>query len=202
MTPATTSPTGAIEIWTGAESTGAGSTVAQIPKARQISPRRATAPTATASLRSGWRCVLSDTTQGYGSPAHPTGTRQMSASASIRAMRACSGRLAVAAWAWASIPALALGGCSSVASRDVTLTNKTDRTIRVTGACVEDDPHTVDPGQTDNALFLGADCVIDNGDGLNGILGCVTLRHRHTNVALGDLRPISGPSDCSRSGNH
>jgi hypothetical protein len=95
---------------------------------------------------------------------------------------------------------VALGGCSSVASRDVTLTNKTDTTIRVSGACVEDDPHTVDPGQTDNTLFLGADCVIDNGDGLHGILGCITLRHRHTDLALDDLRPIGGPSDCSRSG--
>ena len=82
---------------------------------------------------------------------------------------------------------------------NVTLTNRTGRAIRVTGNCV-DDPHSVAPGQTDNALYLGADCRIDNGDGLHGLRGCVTLRHRHTVLTEQRLRKIREPNDCWRAG--
>lgn len=33
-----------------------------------------------------------------------------------------------------------------------------------------------------NELYLGAQCPIDNGDELDGMLGCVTLKTSHTNI--------------------
>jgi hypothetical protein len=92
---------------------------------------------------------------------------------------------------------LSLSACDfSTPSADVTITNDTGQRIRVTGNCVVDDPHDLAPGVTDSMLFLGADCRIDNGDGLDGVLGCITLTETHTDLTLADLRPISGADDC------
>lgn len=92
-------------------------------------------------------------------------------------------------------------GCDfSMGDPNVTLKNETGQEIRVDGNCVTDDPHSLGQGQTDNYLYLGADCRIDNGDGLDGILGCVTLTHQHTVLTLAKLRRITGPNDCWGSG--
>jgi hypothetical protein len=88
-------------------------------------------------------------------------------------------------------------GCGlTTGSADVTLTNDTGQVIRVTGNCTDADASELRPGQTVNMLYLGADCRIDNGDGLHGVLGCVTLSEKHTDLTRADLRPIAGPEDC------
>ena len=95
---------------------------------------------------------------------------------------------------------LAAGCDFSMGDANVTLTNATGQVIRMTGSCIRDDPHTVNPGEMDNYLYLGANCRIDNGDGLDGIPGCVTLSHRHTALTMAKLRKIAGPDDCWGSG--
>ena len=97
--------------------------------------------------------------------------------------------------------ALGVVGCSD-ASAQVTVTNQTRQTIRTTGNCVEDDPHTLQAGQTDNQYYLGAQCRIDNGDGLHGMLACITLRTSHTVITNADLHNPPGPNDCWGSGTH
>lgn len=98
--------------------------------------------------------------------------------------------------------ALLLSGCSENVdpSPAVTVTNHTTMTIRISGNCVADDPHTLAPGVTDNELYLGAQCRIDNGDGLNGVLGCITLKAAHTDITAADLRNPPGPNDCWGAG--
>ena len=92
-----------------------------------------------------------------------------------------------------------VAGCGS----DVTLpdggtsvTNRTERTVRLTGNCVPDDAQTLAPGDTDTNVYAGADCRVDDGDGMDGILGCLTLSARKTDLTMAALRPISGEADC------
>ncbi len=92
-----------------------------------------------------------------------------------------------------------LVACSD-ASPNVTVTNKTNYTIRLTGNCVPDDAHELAPGGTDKDLYLGAQCRVDNGDGLNGMLACVTLKTAHTDITAGDLQDPPGPNECWGSG--
>jgi hypothetical protein len=94
---------------------------------------------------------------------------------------------------------VALTACSNP-SPNVTFTNKTNETVRLTGNCVADDAHELAPGATDNDLYLGAQCRIDNGDGLNGTLACVTLKTAHTEITASDLHNPPGPNDCWGSG--
>jgi hypothetical protein len=93
-----------------------------------------------------------------------------------------------------------LAACSDT-SPDVTVTNRTDRTIRLSGNCVADnDAYTLAPGETSNDFYPGSQCRIDDGDGLKGMLGCVTLKSSHTNVTVADLRDPPGPDQCWGSG--
>lgn len=94
---------------------------------------------------------------------------------------------------------VALTGCSDP-SASVTVTNRTGQTIRLTGNCVADDPHTLDPGVTDNELYLGAQCRVDNGDGLDGMLACITLKTAHTDITASNLRDPPKPDQCWGSG--
>lgn len=98
------------------------------------------------------------------------------------------------------VAACAVAGCSSP-SADVVVTNRTGRTIRLTGSCVADDPHTLAPGTRDDYYYLGAQCRIDDGDGRHGVLGCVTLATRHTDVTRADLHRPPRPGECWKSGN-
>lgn len=62
---------------------------------------------------------------------------------------------------------------------EVSLTNG-PQTIRITGNCTDDDAIDVSPGQTvRDAFYADSYCRIDNGDGLNGMLGCVKLASAH-----------------------
>lgn len=106
-------------------------------------------------------------------------------------------RLAQSVAALATMTALV--ACSDP-SPDVTVTNRTRETIRLSGNCVPDDPYTLDPGETSGSFYLGAQCRIDNGDGLNGMLGCVTLASAHTDVIPADLRHPPNPDECWGSG--
>lgn len=89
----------------------------------------------------------------------------------------------------------ALAGCRDV-SPSVTVTNRTHQTIRVYGPCIQDDAYELSPGETVNQFYFGAQCTIDNGDGLKGILGCVTLRTQHTNITQADLRDRPSTEQC------
>lgn len=94
---------------------------------------------------------------------------------------------------------VSVAGCSDPSAL-VTVTNRTGQTIRLTGSCVADDPHTLDPGETDTGLYLGADCRVDNGDGVTGMLACITLNTAHTDITVGALRNPPGPGQCWGSG--
>lgn len=96
------------------------------------------------------------------------------------------------------VGALTLTACSvPELDSDVSLTNGTHQTIRITGDCTEDDAFFMSPGQTVTAAFYADSyCRIDNGDGLDGMLGCVRLTSAHTTVTLADLRRPPGPNDC------
>ncbi|WP_425955806.1 hypothetical protein [Xylanimonas sp. McL0601] len=104
-----------------------------------------------------------------------------------------------AATAVLTVALLGLTACNTP-SLDVTVTNRSTQTIRIGGNCVADDPHTLEPGDSDSAYYLGAQCRIDNGDGLDGMLGCVTLATAHTDLTDADLRDPPGPDDCWGSG--
>lgn len=94
---------------------------------------------------------------------------------------------------------LVLLGCSvdsTLPDGGTSVTNRTNIEIRLTGNCVPDDPQTLEPGDTDNDVYAGAECRVDNGDGEDGVLGCLTLRHTHTDLTLDALRQIRGPDDC------
>lgn len=95
--------------------------------------------------------------------------------------------------------AVALAACRDV-DPSVTVTNSTQETIRVTGNCIQDDAYMLAPGQTVNQFYLGAQCRIDDGDGLHGMLGCVTLKTRHTVITVKDLRDPPGLDQCWGSG--
>jgi hypothetical protein len=93
----------------------------------------------------------------------------------------------------------ALLGCSvdlSLPDGGTSVTNRTKIEIRLSGNCVPDDPQTLEPGDTDNDVYAGADCRVDNGDGEDGVLGCLTLRQKHTDLTLDALLKITGPDDC------
>lgn len=80
---------------------------------------------------------------------------------------------------------------------EVSLTNGTQQYIRITGNCTDDDAIDMSPGQTvRDAFYADSYCRIDNGDGLNGMLGCVKLASAHTQVTLAELRRPPGPNDC------
>lgn len=76
---------------------------------------------------------------------------------------------------------LLLVGCREP-SAGVTLRNDTGSYIRFYGACTDADAADLNPGETSNMLYLGEKCTLDDGDGLKGILGCITLRTEHTVV--------------------
>jgi hypothetical protein len=102
----------------------------------------------------------------------------------------------------AGAAALALAVCTgcSNASPDVRVTNSTTQTIRLSGNCIDDDAYMLSPGATVNGFYLGAQCRIDNGDGRDGMLGCVTLKAKYTDIAQADLRNPPGPNQCWGSG--
>jgi hypothetical protein len=104
-----------------------------------------------------------------------------------------------AAAAALALAVLGLASCNDPRA-DVTVTNRTNQTIRLTGNCVADDPHTLEPGMTDDYLYLGAQCRVDNGDGLHGMLACITLATSHTDVTQADLRDPPGPDACWGTG--
>jgi hypothetical protein len=96
-------------------------------------------------------------------------------------------------------PLLALLGCSvdlNLPDGGSSVTNRTEIEIRLSGNCVPDDPQTLEPGDTDNVVYAGADCRVDNGDGEDGVLGCLTLRQNLTDLTREALRKITGPDDC------
>lgn len=98
---------------------------------------------------------------------------------------------------------LILVGCGldfNLPDGSISVTNRTTGAIRLTGNCVPDDAETLEPGETDTNLYSGADCRVDNGDGLDGILGCLTLRTKHTDLTIEALRRITGPDACWGSG--
>jgi len=94
--------------------------------------------------------------------------------------------------------AVTLTGCSGQPLPDGTTTvkNLTGEMIRVTGNCTPDDAQTLMPGDTTNDVYLGAQCRIDNGDGLDGMLACVTLSTRHTVITAADLKDPPSPDQC------
>lgn len=99
--------------------------------------------------------------------------------------------------------ALVLAGCGldfNLPDGSISVTNRTAETIRLTGSCVPDDAETLEPGDTDTNLYAGADCRVDNGDGLDGVLGCLTLTSKHTDLTMEALRPVTGRDDCWGSG--
>jgi len=99
-----------------------------------------------------------------------------------------------------AIAVAGVAACSDT-SPDVTVTNRTDQTIRLSGGCVADnDAYTLGAGETSNDFYPGSQCRIDNGEGLNGMLGCVTLKSAHTDVTPADLRNPPGPDECWGSG--
>ena len=83
---------------------------------------------------------------------------------------------------------LTLVGCSDMPYGSTTVTNGTGEMIRVTGNCVSDNALTLMHGQTTNDVYLGAQRRIDNGDGLHGMLACVTLSAAHTDITPADLK--------------
>jgi len=98
-----------------------------------------------------------------------------------------------------AIALAAAGGCSN-ASPEVTVTNRTNQSIRLTGECIDEDAYTLRPGETANQFYEGAECRIDDGDGLNGMLGCIRLAASHTDVTQADLRNPPSPDQCWGSG--
>lgn len=98
-----------------------------------------------------------------------------------------------------AIAVVVAGGCSDT-SPEVTVTNRTNQSIRLTGNCVADDAYLLRPGEAANQFYRGAECRIDDGDGLNGMLGCVRLTARHTDVTQADLRNPPSPDQCWGSG--
>lgn len=96
--------------------------------------------------------------------------------------------------------AASLAGCASLPSGDTNVTNRTSTTIRISGNCTPDDAALLGPGESDSFVYLGSQCRIDNGDGLNGMLGCVTLKAAHTDITPADLQRPPGPNECWGTG--
>jgi hypothetical protein len=93
-----------------------------------------------------------------------------------------------------------LNACSALPTGNTTVTNGSGEMIRVTGNCVPDDAQTLMPGQTTNDAYSGAQCRIDDGDGLHGVLACVTLSVAHTDITRADLKQPPRPDQCWGSG--
>ncbi|RNL81110.1 hypothetical protein [Nocardioides marmorisolisilvae] len=104
------------------------------------------------------------------------------------------------AWMWIAALAIGMSGCSEP-SPNVTVTNKTGQTIRLSGNCIQDDAYELDPGESSNDFYLGAQCRVDDGDGsMKGMLGCVTLKTAHTDITPSMLRDPPKPDECWGSG--
>lgn len=78
------------------------------------------------------------------------------------------------------VPA-ALSGCGDAPDGATTVVNMTNQNIRLTGDCV-DDPVSLAPGESSKWFYSGSECRVDDGDGVNGLLGCLHLNHHHIAV--------------------
>ena len=97
----------------------------------------------------------------------------------------------------AAAVAFTLSACISPIDHGVSVTNASRQALRITGSCSQNDATFVKPGETITDQFsLGAQCRIDNGDGLDGMLACVTLKAVHTVITTTDLRDPPGPNEC------
>lgn len=83
----------------------------------------------------------------------------------------------------------------------VSVINETGSTVRLTGNCVPDDAQTLNNGDKDSDVYPDSQCRVDDGDGLDGLLGCLQVgTSGTTTLRQSALTRIRNADDCGAGG--